>query len=149
MRHAKASEAAAALGVSTSTLQKWAQQGRVPCDHTAGGHRRYDIDELRQALEPRDTTPPSLEEVRRHRSQIRHIARRHGLADLRVFGSVARGEAAPDSDVDLLATAEPGRTLLDLMAAEVELEDLLQAPVQIITRGTRGFAAGDLDATPL
>ena len=148
MRRSKASEAATALGVSTSTLQKWARGGRVPCDHTAGGHRRYDIDELRRLLDPSDT-PPSLDELRRARGAIRRVARRHGLDELQVFGSVARGEAGPGSDVDLVATAGPGCTVLDVMAAEIELEALLGVPVQIITRGTRGVDAMASDAQPL
>ena len=48
-----------------------------------------------------------------------------------MFGSVARGEERPDSDVDLLVTLEPGRTLLDL--ARLELEALLGRPVDVVT----------------
>jgi len=45
----------------------------------------------------------------------------HGARDVRVFGSVARGEERPDSDIDFLVTLEPGRTLLDLARLEIQL----------------------------
>ena len=63
--------------------------------------------------------------LKNRREQILEIARKHGVYDLRVFGSVARGEDRPDSDVDLLVDMEPGRSLLDLVALGQDLEDLL------------------------
>ena len=48
------------------------------------------------------------------KKEIREIAAKHGARNVRVFGSVARGDARPDSDVDFLVDMEPGRTLLDL-----------------------------------
>ena len=47
--------------------------------------------------------------------EIREIAAKHGARNVRVFGSVARGDARPDSDVDFLVDMEPGRTLLDVV----------------------------------
>lgn len=44
----------------------------------------------------------TLDELRKHKPQIEAIAARHGITNIRVFGSVVRGEARPDSDVDLL-----------------------------------------------
>jgi len=49
------------------------------------------------------------------KKEIREIAAKHGARNVRVFGSVARGDARPDSDVDFLVDMEPGRTLLDVM----------------------------------
>jgi len=50
-----------------------------------------------------------------------------------VFGSVARGEAGPDSDVDLLVDMEPGRSLLDHIALLQDLQDLLGIDVDVVT----------------
>jgi len=49
------------------------------------------------------------------KKEIREIAAKHGARNVRVFGSVARGDARPDSDVDFLVDMEPGRTLLDVV----------------------------------
>ena len=67
------------------------------------------------------------------RPEILQIAARHGARNVRVFGSVARGEAGTDSDVDLLVDMEPGRSLFDLGGLLVALEDLLGCPVDVLT----------------
>jgi hypothetical protein len=64
---------------------------------------------------------------------ILRIAAKHGACNLRVFGSVARGEARPDSDVDFLVDMEPGRTLLDLGGFLMEVRDLLGMEVDVVT----------------
>jgi uncharacterized protein len=61
------------------------------------------------------------------------LATQHGARNVRVFGSVARGEDRPDSDVDLLVDVEPGRSLLDVIALEQDLEVLLGRPVDVQT----------------
>lgn len=71
--------------------------------------------------------------MRRHRRELREVARRHGARNLRVYGSTARGEAGPDSDVDLLIDLERGRTLLDLVALRREASRVLGCPVDIST----------------
>jgi len=68
-----------------------------------------------------------------HREQIQRIAGGHGARSLRVFGSVVRGAARADSDVDLLVEMEPGRTLLDLIAIKQDVEDLLGREVHVVT----------------
>jgi predicted nucleotidyltransferase len=67
------------------------------------------------------------------RKDILRIARSHGARTVRVFGSVARGEAKPDSDVDVLVEMESGRSLLDLIAIKQDLEDLLSRNVDVVT----------------
>ena len=67
------------------------------------------------------------------KEDILQIAARHGARNVRVFGSVARGEARPDSDVDFLVDMEPGRTLLDLGGLLMELRDLLGLEVDVVT----------------
>ena len=71
--------------------------------------------------------------VREHRAEILAIAARHGARSIRLFGSLARGEARPDSDIDLLVELEPGRSLLDLVAIKQDLEDVLGRPVDVLT----------------
>ena len=67
-------------------------------------------------VEPVDTQPPgpSMAELAQLRAEILAAAARHGASNVRVFGSVARGEADAASDVDFLVDFEPGRSLLDL-----------------------------------
>lgn len=74
-----------------------------------------------------------LEELRGFRPRIEDLARRHGVARIRVFGSTARGTADSDSDIDLLVDLEPGRSLLDLGGLLADLEDLLGARVDVVT----------------
>jgi len=66
-------------------------------------------------------------------SEILRIAHMHGANNVRVFGSRARGDARPDSDLDLLVTLEPNRSLLDLVAIKQDLEDLLDWTVDVVT----------------
>ena len=67
------------------------------------------------------------------RASILQLADAHGARNVRVFGSVARGEARPDSDVDFLVEFEPGRTLFDLIGLKQDLEDLLGTAVDVVT----------------
>ncbi len=67
------------------------------------------------------------------REDILRIAAQHGAHNVRVFGSLARGEARPDSDVDLLVELEPGRSLLDLGGLLMDLQDLLGREVDVVT----------------
>jgi predicted nucleotidyltransferase len=71
--------------------------------------------------------------IRSKRAEILALAARHGAHNVRVFGSVARGEARPESDIDLLVDLEPGRNLLDLGGLLMDLRDLLQVPVDVGT----------------
>ena len=75
----------------------------------------------------------SFEVLRSKRQEILRIASDHGAKDVRVFGSVARGEVNPDSDLDLLVRLEPGYSLLDLIAIKQDLEDLLSCEVDVVT----------------
>jgi predicted nucleotidyltransferase len=66
------------------------------------------------------------------REDILRIAAHHGATNIRIFGSAARGEAGPDSDVDFLVELEPGRSLLDHVALLQDLEDLLGCKVDLV-----------------
>jgi uncharacterized protein len=70
------------------------------------------------------------------RDAIHSAAVANGARDVRVFGSVARGEENEASDVDLLVTLDPGRTLLDLARLEIRLESLIGRPVDVMTEGS-------------
>ena len=67
------------------------------------------------------------------REAILDLAREHGVTHVRVFGSMARGDAGAESDVDLLVDLDQGRTLLDLGALLMDLQDLLHRKVDVLT----------------
>ncbi len=76
----------------------------------------------------------TLEELRiKHREGILRIAADYGVTDIRVFGSVARGEATEDSDIDLLVTIPRTMHLYDYVRAELEIQDKIGVPVQMIS----------------
>lgn len=75
------------------------------------------------------------EAIREQREAILRIAARHGATQVRLIGSVARGEARPDSDVDLLVKWQEGTSLLDQAALKLELESLLGRKVDIASDG--------------
>jgi predicted nucleotidyltransferase len=77
----------------------------------------------------------TLDDVRLHRRQIIAIARRFGVRNVRVFGSVARGEATGSSDLDLLIDVEPGHGYFDMTAFALAVEDLLGVFTQVATEG--------------
>ena len=74
-----------------------------------------------------------LEEVQSKRETILRLAARRGARNVRLFGSVARNEAGPNSDVDFLVDLEPGRSLLDLGGLLMDLQHLLGRQVDVIT----------------
>jgi predicted nucleotidyltransferase len=66
-------------------------------------------------------------------SEIRRLARVHGVRRLRVFGSQARGAAHAQSDLDLLVDLQPDRDLLDLAGFKLDLEEMLGCNVDVVT----------------
>ena len=74
-----------------------------------------------------------LELAQSKRETILQIAARRGARNVRLFGSVVRGEAGLDSDVDFLVDLEPGRSLLDLGGLLMDLQDLLGRKVDVVT----------------
>jgi len=67
------------------------------------------------------------------REAILSLAAQHGARNVRVFGSAARGDAGPDSDVDFLVDLEPRRSLLDLGGLLMDLKELLGREVDVVT----------------
>jgi uncharacterized protein len=75
----------------------------------------------------------SLSELQRKREEILRTAKRYGAFNVRVFGSVARGEADSESDIDFLVEMEQGRSLLDLGGLLTDLQVLLGQQVDVVT----------------
>jgi len=69
------------------------------------------------------------------REEILRLAASRGARNVRVFGSVARGEAREDSDIDFLVDVESGRSLLDVVGLWLDLEELLGRKVDLLTEG--------------
>lgn len=67
------------------------------------------------------------------REEILRIAAKHGAYNIRIFGSAARSEADEESDVDFIVDMEPGRTLLDMGGLLMDLQDLLDREVDVVT----------------
>jgi len=76
--------------------------------------------------------PLTLAELRQHRQQLLHSAAAHGIRHVRIFGSVARGEAGLHSDVDLLIDIEPGAGILGPGAFYMDVWDLLEVRPDIV-----------------
>jgi uncharacterized protein len=82
--------------------------------------------------------PATIDDLRKQRETILQLAAVHGASNVRVFGSVARGEADDASDIDLLVDMGPGRSLLDLGGLLMDLEQLFGRRVDVVTeRGLR------------
>lgn len=67
------------------------------------------------------------------RTAVLQLIEQYGGSNARVFGSVARGEAGPDSDVDLLISFPPDRSIFDLVGLWLDLKDLVGRDVSLIT----------------
>jgi predicted nucleotidyltransferase len=95
---------------------------------------------------------PLRDDLRRRRDTLHLIAARHGASNLRLFGSVARGEERPDSDIDLLIDLADERGFGDYLALAEELEALLHRKVDLVLARSlsphfRPYI--EADATPL
>jgi uncharacterized protein len=73
------------------------------------------------------------QQIQTQRPAILHLAQTYGATNLRIFGSVARGDDTPTSDLDLLIDLEPNRSLFDLGGLAMDLQNLLGCPVDIVT----------------
>ena len=73
------------------------------------------------------------ERLHKRRADILRLAAAHGARSVQIFGSVARGEADARSDVDFLVEMEPGRSLFDLGGLQMDLQELLDCEVDIVT----------------
>jgi len=78
---------------------------------------------------------PTLATLRQHRRQILALAAKYGVYNVRVFGSVARGDATPDSDVDLLVCFHEGASLFELSGFWQDLQEMLGYEINILSEG--------------
>lgn len=78
-------------------------------------------------------TEASLTALRNRRDAILEAARQRKATDIRVFGSLAKGDAHEESDVDFLVSMDPDATLVDLIGLEQDLEELLGREVDVVT----------------
>ncbi len=76
---------------------------------------------------------PSFELIKKNKDEIKRISFKHGAHHVRIFGSVAKQVAKPDSDVDFLVDLEEGRTILDLGGLLMDLQSLLGCKVDVVT----------------
>jgi len=83
---------------------------------------------------PSHDSPLNLNQrVQELRAQIIQIIKLHGATQPKLFGSLARGTAGPNSDLDILISLNAGRSLLDIIAIKQDLEDLLGCKVDVMT----------------
>lgn len=113
-------ELAARSGVRQPNVAAYENGRRVPSPAM--------LTRLLDAARPR----PSVM-VRRHREEILRIAAANRARDVRVFGSIARGEDTPDSDIDLLVTFESGASVFDQAGLIEELQQLLERKVDVVS----------------
>jgi uncharacterized protein len=76
---------------------------------------------------------PHFDQLRQKRTEILAIADKYGATNLRIFGSVSRGDDRPDSDIDILIDQENAWNLFDHVAMMQDLEDLLERRVDLAT----------------
>ena len=77
-----------------------------------------------------------IEQVTKKREEIFEIARKHGAKNIRIFGSIARGDTVPGSDIDFLVDMEHGRSLLDLGGLWWDLHEALGREVDVVTENS-------------
>lgn len=82
------------------------------------------------------TLPPMHPLIETHRAELLALARRRGVTGVRVFGSMSRGNAGDNSDVDLLVTLAPGTSALALGGLLLDAQDLLGRRVDVVTEAS-------------
>ena len=78
----------------------------------------------------------TLQSLRARKPQIQQVAGQYGVHNIRVFGSVARGEDTANSDIDLLVDMEETRSLLDLVGFQQSVQAILKQPTDILTENS-------------
>ena len=121
------SELAARAGTSQAALSAIEGGSRVPGNELT--------DRLLRAALLRPSIPLAF-----YAEELRSLAAQHGLDQLRVFGSVARGDDGPDSDVDILAHRIPGASALDVLSFPGAAASLLGFPIDLVLEDSRGAA---------
>jgi hypothetical protein len=87
----------------------------------------------------------TLEELRsKYKPQILELAKKYGVTDIRVFGSVARGDARADSDVDFLVKRLPKTDIMDIGGFYAGVEDLLHHKIDVVSEGALSHRMKDI-----
>ena len=73
------------------------------------------------------------QKIQQHQQTIKDLAQQFGIKNLRVFGSIAKGQDNENSDLDLLVEASPTTKLFDICGLQIELEELLNLKVDVVT----------------
>lgn len=132
-----AQQAATKLGVSRPRIHQMAAEGLLRATKVAGRMfvSRDSVDSLaerRRTAPRRGKQVESLEDVVARREVIWSLARVRGARSIKIFGSIAKGEARPGSDIDFLVEMEPGRSALDLAGLSLDLEEALGRRVDLV-----------------
>lgn len=132
-----AQEAAELLGLSRPRIHQLVSEGSLEGIRIAGrllvSRHSLQTFEAQKSRRLPSRQPITLERLRKQRARIRAVASRRGARDICVFGSVARGEAGPGSDIDFLVEMEAGRNALDIAELIVDLEELLGCSVDVVS----------------
>ena len=126
----------AAAGLSQRDLAR-ASGVKQPLIAAIETSTRQPSEAVRRALEDAIQVRPS-QLLQLSRERVLAAVHAIGGDDVRVFGSVARRQDRPDSDVDLLVSFPSGADIITLLALEEELSDLLTVPVDIVSTGSSG-----------
>ena len=136
---------AAESGVSPSTVTRIERGEISPTVSMLERLLRASGHELEIGVSPSEAAP-TISDVRAHAETIHEIVQRIGGRDVRLIGSVARGEATPTSDLDLLIDVPPGTGLFTLETMRADLDAALPWSVDVLTSGAaRGRMAHVLD----
>ena len=135
-------ELARRAGVTQSVIAAYETDMREPALSTLSAlveatGRTLDV-EVGAPLAPAapGTVGPIGRQLRRRRAAVLALAAKHGMSNLRVFGSVARGEDGPESDLDLMVRLPEGAGLFAIARFAEELEALLQVRVDVVPEGS-------------
>jgi uncharacterized protein len=141
--HLSQTELAALAGTSQPALARYESGATIPTLPTlerllAASGRQLQITAppltgKARATSARGQLGPIAQRLRRQRRRVLEIARKRGIEKVRVFGSVARGEATAGSDLDLLVELKAGSTLVDIAGFRREVADHLGIPVDVAT----------------
>jgi hypothetical protein len=120
-------EAAKLLGVSFITVKRWIYAGKIKAIKTPGGHYRIPDSEIQRWLGAKRLSPEWV------RKEIAKILRKHGIRRAGIFGSLARGESKPESDIDVLVdTKGTNMSALQYIGMAQELEDAIGRKVDLV-----------------
>jgi transcriptional regulator with XRE-family HTH domain len=129
------------VGMSQEELARQAGTSQTALSAIENGARTPSAELARRILSAARLRPSVALTV--FADDVRRLAESHGLSELRVFGSVVRGEDGPDSDVDILARRDPGIPSLRVLAFPVGAAEIIGFPVDLLLDDSRGV---DLEA---